>query len=203
MRRRRTIRSWREPSILGRHGQIRTADLSLRRRPLYPTELRAHCPSYCSCARRFPSARCRSGNAFRRIGSFSPRRKYCAIAAFRSSPRAVTPSTRPPDVSSPSAPQPGPRLKHGGASSLGGVDSLECAFRFESARVTAGRQHHADAGLAPPLNPRTREPPSAAASSSGTKSDAMRCISGCVSGSPRRTLNSRTLGPSAVIISPA
>src|SRR5580700_4171471 len=26
----------------GRHGQIRTADLSLRRRPLYPSELRAH-----------------------------------------------------------------------------------------------------------------------------------------------------------------
>ena len=25
---------------IGRHGQIRTADLSLRRRPLYPSELR-------------------------------------------------------------------------------------------------------------------------------------------------------------------
>src|SRR5207249_239632 len=31
------------PSVVrhGRHGQIRTADLSLRRRPLYPSELRA------------------------------------------------------------------------------------------------------------------------------------------------------------------
>ena len=29
---------------IGRHGQIRTADLSLRRRPLYPSELRAHGP---------------------------------------------------------------------------------------------------------------------------------------------------------------
>ena len=30
----------------GRHGQIRTADLSLRRRPLYPSELRARALYY-------------------------------------------------------------------------------------------------------------------------------------------------------------
>src|SRR5450755_1425433 len=39
-----------KPAGSGRDGQIRTADLSLRRRPLYPSELRPRTRSDCSKA---------------------------------------------------------------------------------------------------------------------------------------------------------
>ena len=45
--------------------------------------------------------------------------------------------------------------------------------------------------------------PSAVATSAGSRSDLRRSISTCVSGSPKRTLYSISLGPLAVIISPA
>ena len=45
--------------------------------------------------------------------------------------------------------------------------------------------------------------PSATPFSTGTRSDLMRAMMTCVSGSPKRALYSSTFGPASVIISPA
>ncbi len=47
------------------------------------------------------------------------------------------------------------------------------------------------------------KPPSAATTKAGRKSERRRGSIACVSGSPKRALNSITFGPSTVIISPA
>ena len=95
-----TVQAAPATEIGGRDGQIRTADLSLRRRPLYPSELRPHTDPLSRNSLEPLLRQYRGGSAFRRTRSCPPPRTRLQIAAGRSAPDAVTPSTRPPAVSS-------------------------------------------------------------------------------------------------------
>ena len=82
--------------VSGGPEQIRTADLSLRRRPLYPTELRARSRSI--VAFQAPFADVFSVVHAVKMDLVHGRVSRCRCSAFRSAPDAVTPSTRPPAV---------------------------------------------------------------------------------------------------------
>ena len=188
----------------GRDGQIRTADLSLRRRPLYPSELRPRIALDCISAPALQAlcVRCRGGNACRRSESCRPPRRHCRSRAARSGPEAVTPSTRPPAVSRPSRAESSCRRETPRVAAV--FDSVNRVAGANLTGISVRGQHHAHRRLGLPAQRRSVERPGRGAHQNFAEiASSRRCIRGCVSGSPRRTLNSRTLGPSAVIIRPA
>src|SRR5438876_11195928 len=68
--------------------------------------------------------------------------------------------------------------------------------------VTAGSEHDCDRRALVPLIVQLSILPSIVASRSGSRSDFIRGKITCVSGSPKRQLNSRTRAPSALIMRP-
>ena len=149
-----------------------------------------------------PLRQCRCGSACRRSGSAAPPRRRSRWppqvgARGRDAEHAAARRFEPAGRNSRSG------LEHGRAGRFRLLDAGDRLAGRVGARISARRQHHAHARSGVHSSAVPREPALAAAISAGTKSRSMRCISGCVSGSPSRTLNSSTFGPSAVIISPA
>ena len=148
-----------------------------------------------------PARRCR-------VAAACPRRRSCCAAAYAASradcasaPSAVTPSTRPPAVSSwPSARAVPAWVTSTSAARRRGPRSpspLEA-----DAGSPRSRAPRSPPTRAPTRSARSRSPPGrVAASSSSSRSERRRGSTACVSGSPKRTLNSSTRGPSAVSIS--
>ncbi len=113
----------------------------------------------------------------------------------RSTPPAVTPSTRPPAVSSPSRPCRVPAWNTvAPAASAASMPAMGFPAWYRPGYPPEAITTHT---LGPARHSIFAEArfPSAAAISPAAKSRPMRCISGWVSGSPIRTLNSSTLGP--------
>ena len=152
-----------------------------------------------------PGGRCPCGSACRRSGS-SPSRHRRGDGHRRTVfPSAVTPSTRPPSVTSdlPSSLVPLWKTFTSGMESASAMPVMGTPVGYSpgypllaATTQTAGRWIPFQFDLVQP---------SLATSPviTSTRSLLSRIISGCVSGSPKRQLNSRTLGPLGVIIRPA
>ena len=100
------------------------------------------------------------------------RRTRCRWPPRRSSPQAVTPSTRPPAVSRPARAHARAGVEDRGAGGFGGLDAGDRLAGCERARIAARGQHHADAdGPGAPFEVALMpSSPSAAASRTGAKS---------------------------------
>ena len=79
------------------------------------------------------------------------------MAAARSGPDAVTPSTRPPAVSIAVRALPGSGVKHGCSGGFGSVDSLDRFARGKFSRISARGHYHADGRPGFPFDPGARQ----------------------------------------------
>ena len=132
------------------------------------------------------------------VNAGAPQRTRCRWRRPDPRPQAVTPSTRPPAVSSPAGAEACAGVEDGGSSdSAASIPAI--GFPVSNAPgIAAGRQHHADGRAGPPFAARALgNAPRAAASSSGAKSLRMRCISGWVSGIAQAHVELQHLGPVA------
>ena len=121
-------------------------------------------------------------------------------AIFTVSPSAVTHSTRPPLRDDACRPQRGAGVEHAAVvASASAGPSMRVALA-RRVRIAGGGHHHAERGAAVPLALRRwSSVPSSACSISSSRSLFRRIMIGCVSGSPRRQLNSSIFGlPSRV-----
>ena len=117
----------------------------------------------------------------------------------------VTSRIRPPFVTSCAVAQRRAGVEDERAGRLGVRDARRSACRCRRGRVVAARR--ARPSPRPPSRRRERRrrasSPAAAAASAASRSPSSRGRIDCVSGSPKRQLNSSTSGPSSVSISPA
>ena len=151
------------------------------------------------------SVRCRADSACRRTRSSRCRRTRARWRLRTSAPRPTTVSTRPPAVttSSPRARRPGVEHEHVLHA------SRPTAVPKSAARSARMRDSPREASTTPTCGSGLNaigapsSAPSAAAARRGARSSAIIGITTCASGSPNRTLNSITFGPSQVSISPA
>ena len=149
-------------------------------------------------------ARCPAGTASRRTRCVRPPRRRAGAPPRSRAPPPTTVSTRPPGGDDAAVARGRARVEDEHAGQRGRV--VEAGDRLpglEPVRVAARRQHDADvavvarperAGLERARRRRSTGAAARSSSSSGSTT--------CVSGSPSRTLNSITFGPSAVSISP-
>ena len=125
-------------------------------------------------------------------------------ASETDSPSAATHSTRPPALTTrPSASSAVPAWKTLAVAGTSSSPTITSPVRGVSGYGAAAITTPSD-GRGSHCAPVVSSLPSIAASTRSTRSDCRRSITGCVSGSPKRTLNSMTLGaPLASIIRPA
>ena len=133
----------------GRDGQIRTADLSLRRRPLYPSELRPHSSRLYLDAASVPLLQAFApdvacGSASRRSGCGARLRRPRRWRRAGRRPEAVTPSTRPPEVSSRPCSMRVPAWNTVAPMASAIFDAADFLARLVRARIAGGGEHHAD-----------------------------------------------------------
>src|SRR5580658_1761062 len=125
----------------GRHGQIRTADLSLRRRPLYPSELRARNTLIVALQASAPDIRAV-------VHAIEPDQVRGGVRAVDGSREVRAGGGDAEHAASrrldPPGALPGARLEDTGAGGFGGANAIDGLAAVERTGITAGCQHHAN-----------------------------------------------------------